>query len=267
MEPMKGKDRIILALDAPTRKEAEKLFSELCNYVGAFKIGLQLLSTADGQGIVDTITQTGFKVFYDGKFNDIPNTIAGAAKSVASRGVWAFNVHANAGAEAMKAAVRERGRSLVLAVTVLTSLSHADLVELGIEKDHGIADEKERKTFEPARVLYHVLERAKLARECGLDGVIASPLEAGFIRDRVPAEFLIVTPGIRPTWAAAGDQKRITTPADAIRSGADYLVIGRPITNPPENVDAFFPDQPNLTRRQRAALHIAEEIVKGMVTS
>ena len=217
------KDRIIVALDVPERDSALRLVEQLSGLVGMFKIGSQLF-TAEGPGLVREIVEAGERVFLDLKFHDIPNTVAGAAESASRLGVSIFNVHALGGAKMMEAAahaVKDRGilwmtRPAVLAVTVLTSMDENNLAEVGVNAD----------------VNSEVVRLATLARDSGLDGVVASPREIRLIREFVASEgFIILTPGIRPAGTATGDQKRIATPLDAIRDGADFLVIGRAITS------------------------------------
>jgi orotidine-5'-phosphate decarboxylase len=217
------KDRIIVALDVPDRGSALRLVEQLSGLVGMFKIGSQLFA-AEGPALVREIAEAGERVFLDLKFHDIPNTVAGAAESAARLGVSIFNVHALGGIDMMRAAtdaVKDRGilwmtRPAVLGVTVLTSMDEANLADVGINSD----------------VNSQVVRLATLAREAGLDGVVSSPREIRLIREFVASEgFIILTPGIRPSWSASGDQKRIATPLDAIRDGADFLVIGRAITS------------------------------------
>jgi orotidine-5'-phosphate decarboxylase len=217
------KDRIIVALDVPGRDSALRLIEQLSGLVGMFKIGSQLF-TAEGPGLVREIVEAGERVFLDLKFRDIPNTVAGAAESAARLGVSIFNVHALGGAEMMRAAahaVKDRGilwmtRPAVLGVTVLTSMDETNLAEVGVNTDMNS----------------EVVRLAALARDSGLDGVVASPREIRLIREFVASEgFIILTPGIRLAGTATGDQKRIATPLDAIRDGADFLVIGRAITS------------------------------------
>ena len=217
------KDRIVVALDVPGRDRALRLVEQLSGLVGMFKIGSQLF-TAEGPDLVREIVGAGERVFLDLKFHDIPNTVATAAESAARLGVSIFNVHALGGAEMMRAAahaVKDRGilwmtRPAVLGVTVLTSMDESNLAEVGVNTDMNS----------------EVVRLATLARDSGLDGVVASPREIRLIREFVASEgFIILTPGIRPAGTATGDQKRIATPLDAIRDGADFLVIGRAITS------------------------------------
>ena len=251
---MNAQKRIIAALDVSTRDEAALLVEELVPYVGCFKIGLELMTAIGGPQAVELIHSLSGNVFYDGKFKDIPNTVAQASRAVAQQGVAMFNIHCLAGSEAMRK-TREAVDTaisvdetimlprkvltspLILGVTILTSLNYNDLVELGIFKELNIANPEERAHIERETMENLVVRHlARLAQENGLDGVVASPKEIKSIREYCGPDFKIVTPGIRPLWANVDDQKRFTTPAEAIFAGADYLVIGRPITKPPKNI-------------------------------
>jgi orotidine-5'-phosphate decarboxylase len=216
------KDRLIVALDVESAREALTLFARLREHAGMFKIGSQLF-TAAGPNIVRELVEEGARIFLDLKFHDIPNTVAGAAIEAARLGVSMFNVHALGGSEMMRRTreavqeVSEREglkRPAIIAVTALTSANSAALEEVGIASGTDAL----------------VTRLARLAEECGLDGVVASPREIASVRDHVRTKgFLIVTPGVRPQDSTTDDQKRVMTPAEAIRAGADYLVIGRPI--------------------------------------
>jgi orotidine-5'-phosphate decarboxylase len=218
MEQMK--QRLIYALDAAGFNLAEEQVEQLSDLVGVFKIGKQLF-VREGPAVVRMVQSLGGKVFLDLKFHDIPFTVAEAAAAASRLQVEMFNVHA-LGGRAMMAAARqavdkaadEQGRPgpKVLAVTILTSLADKDLAELGLGK-----------------VQETVLRLAALAQKAGLDGVVASPQEVAAIRKECGPDFLIVVPGVRPSGGEVGDQKRVMTPAEAIRAGADYLVVGRPI--------------------------------------
>jgi orotidine-5'-phosphate decarboxylase len=231
MTPPEPKDRLIVALDVDTRAQAESLVDRLGGLVGQFKIGSQLF-TACGPAAVEAVQKRGGRVFLDLKFHDIPTTVAGAAREAARMGVFMFNVHASGGRAMMRAAAdgaavtaKELGasRPLVLAVTVLTSLDRAALGrELGVTSS----------------VEGHVLHLCRLAREAGLDGCVASPIEIAAIRRQLGPAWVIVTPGVRPAGSEAGDQARIATPAAATRAGAHYLVVGRPITGAADPVKA-----------------------------
>jgi len=227
----KAKDRIIAALDVATAAEAREIVAELRDAVGAFKIGSQLF-TASGPDLVREFTGAGLKIFLDLKFHDIPNTVANAAIEAARLGVWMLNVHVLGGADMIKRTVddvrgacqREKiARPLVIGVTILTSSTDAMLYEVGIKSD----------------VEAEVVRLARLAADCGLDGIVASPYEAAVVRKSVKKpDFLIVTPGIRSLSATKDDQKRVKTVAQAIEDGSDFVVIGRPIIEAKNRLDA-----------------------------
>lgn len=216
------RERIIVALDVDSALEARSIINELRGSVGAFKVGLRLF-TAEGPAFVRNIAESGTRIFLDLKFHDIPNTVAMAAIEAARLGVWMFNIHAAGGSEMMKRTAAEvrglcerehRQMPVIIAVTVLTSSDDSTLAECGIA----------RNASEQALIF------AKLVAQCGLDGVVASPRDSSAIRQCCPgAGFVIVSPGIRPATGTNDDQKRVMTPADAVRAGSDYLVIGRPI--------------------------------------
>ena len=226
-----SKEKIIVALDVSTADEARKHIEELRGEVGAFKIGLQLFSSA-GASFVREVVEKDIKLFLDLKFHDIPNTVAKAAIEIARMGVWMFNVHSIGGGEMMRRTFEEVSevcekenlrQPKIIGVTVLTSSNIETLRETGINKE----------------VDSQVVNLAELTAECGLDGVVASPLETGLIRENIKKDdFIIVTPGIRPTFATNDDQKRVMTPKDAIKSGTDYLVIGRPILQADDKLKA-----------------------------
>jgi orotidine-5'-phosphate decarboxylase len=217
---MQIKDRLIVALDVTEREKALELVEMLHDCCGMFKIGLEPFCIF-GPTFVEEIQDRGGKVFLDLKFHDIPRTVAQAGRAAARLGVEMFNVHIAGGSEMMKAvveAVREetagKKQAKILGVTVLTSLGADELTrDLGIDRSP----------------LEQVIFWAQEARECGLSGVVASPREISAIREHCGRDFLIVTPGIRPAGFESGDQKRISTPGDAVRSGVDYIVVGRPI--------------------------------------
>ncbi len=225
-----GAERIIAALDVESADKAEDLARRLSSSVGSFKVGKQLF-TAEGPSVVRRIKEVGGGVFLDLKFHDIPNTVALASAEASRLSVDLFNVHAlgggrmiEAAAKAAREAAEERGltRPKLLAVTVLTSMSAEDLEAVGLGRDVEAA----------------VVRLAKLARDSGADGVVASAKETPIVREACGNDFLIVTPGIRPSWAAAGDQRRVVTPKDALALGSDYLVIGRPITGADDPAEA-----------------------------
>lgn len=217
-----ARKRLIFAMDVDNFADAEKWVKLLHEKVGVFKIGKQLF-TKCGPDVVRMVRGEGGDVFLDLKYHDIPNTVAMAGTEATRLGVRMFNVHALGGREMMEKTVAEvdklhpRGdaaRPLLLAVTILTSSNDQTLREIGIERP----------------VAEMVPRLATLARQAGFDGVVASPKEVQLIRAACGPDFAIVTPGVRPTFAAQDDQKRVTTPAAAIAVGADYLVIGRPIS-------------------------------------
>jgi orotidine-5'-phosphate decarboxylase len=228
---LKPHERIVVALDVETGLEALALVDALRGTVGMFKVGKQLF-TAEGPALVHRIVDRGERVFLDLKYHDIPATVAKASVEAARLGVAILNVHASGGremlertAEAVAAFCEREGRArpIVLAVTVLTSLDDASIEETGVAG--GTAAQ--------------VVRLARLARECGIDGVVASPLEIARIRSDVAAtNFVVLTPGIRPAGSAKEDQKRVMTPGEALAAGSDYLVIGRPITAAPDPVEA-----------------------------
>lgn len=209
--------RVIVALDYAQAQSAMALVERLQPSACKLKVGKELF-TAAGPALVEAIVKRGFDVFLDLKFHDIPNTVAQACKAAAALGVWMLNVHA-LGGRAMLDAAREAigsgpGGPHLIAVTVLTSMAEPDLREIGIETSP----------------LLEAMRLARLAGDCGLDGVVCSAHEAGAIRDEVGSRFLRVTPGIRLPEDGAGDQKRIMTPQLAVEAGASYLVIGRSVT-------------------------------------
>ena len=217
-----ARDRLIIALDVEGAVEARRLVAELNEFAGAFKVGLKLFTSA-GPSFVRELCDSVIKIFLDLKFHDIPNTVAKAGIEAAGTGVWMFNVHASGGNEMMTAVVSEVSafcekrsitRPKMIGVTVLTSSNQETLKQVGIEGS-------------PAD---RVMRLVRLAKGSGLDGVVASPQESRSIRTEIGSGFTIVTPGVRPINASNDDQKRVMTPSDAIRAGADHLVIGRPIT-------------------------------------
>jgi len=218
--------RIIVALDFPAEARALALLERLDPARCRVKVGKELF-TRVGPRLVETAAAAGFDVFLDLKFHDIPNTVAAACAAAADLGAWMMNVHASGG-PAMLRAARERLEAhpsppLLIAVTVLTSLDSADLAAVGCAGD-------------PAE---RVLKLARLTQSAGLDGIVCSPLEAASVRAALGADLKLVTPGVRPASAERGDQKRVMTPAQALSAGADYLVIGRPITGAPEPMRAL----------------------------
>lgn len=228
---LSARERLVLALDVNNFKKAEELVDKLTDYVGVFKIGNQLF-TAEGIKVIKMVQEKGGKVFLDLKFHDIPNTVARAAEVVSKLGVYIFDIHTSGGYEMMKATVEASKKSsfalgiskpLILGVTLLTSINQEIL-----EKEIGI-----KKSLEE-----QVVHLAKLAEAAGLDGVVASPWEIKALRAACGEGFVILTPGIRPAGKSDDDQKRIMTPQEAIKLGADFIVIGRPITNATNPVKA-----------------------------
>jgi len=209
--------RVIVALDFPTASQALALVARVTPQQCRLKVGFELFTSA-GPALVETLVRKGFDVFLDLKYHDIPNTVAGACAAAARLGVWMVNVHALGGRDMLRAArdAIDLGarRPLLIGVTLLTSHSAQDLAAIGLPPD-------------PAA---QATRLAGLAKEAGLDGVVCSAREAAELRSAHGPNFCLVTPGIRPAGAATGDQQRVMTPADAVRAGAHYLVIGRPIT-------------------------------------
>jgi orotidine-5'-phosphate decarboxylase len=224
--PQHDTARVIVALDYPDAAPALALAERLDPATCKLKVGKELFVRA-GPALVERLGRLGFKVFLDLKFHDIPNTVAQACKAAADLGVWMVNVHAYGGLKMMRAARAALGeaatRPKLIAVTVLTSMDGEDLRQIGLEVD-------------PAS---QVERLARLTHAAGLDGVVCSAREATLLRAALGKDFLLVTPGIRPAGSDAGDQSRILTPAKAIAAGADYLVVGRPITQAAEPVAAL----------------------------
>ncbi len=227
---LSAKDRLIVALDVDNQEHALSLVDQLKPFVGLFKIGSQLFTSA-GPGLVSEVIRRGAKVFLDLKYHDIPNTVASAVVAAMRLGVSICNVHALGGLEMMcqvreeceRVAARENlTKPILLAVTVLTSHDQASINSLGFN--------------EPLNEL--VVGLAKLTAKAGLDGVVASAHEIGLVRTAVNNSFIVLTPGLRPSWAANQDQKRVMTPEQALINGADYLVIGRPILADPSPANA-----------------------------
>jgi orotidine-5'-phosphate decarboxylase len=215
-------DKIIVALDVATQDEALSLVHQLSSRISRFKIGLQLY-TAEGPAIVRKIVATGARVFLDLKLHDIPNTVAGAVESAKTLGVEMLTIHLSGGEPMIRAALEAAEDQLILVgVTVLTSQTNDTLGAIGCSD--GVEDQ--------------VLRLAKLGVGCGIRALVASPREAAILRAEFGDQVKIITPGIRPAGTTIGDQKRITTPRDAIQAGADFLVIGRPIVADPDPLAA-----------------------------
>jgi orotidine-5'-phosphate decarboxylase len=233
------KDRLIVALDVPTAIEAQEIVYALGDSVSFYKVGLQLFA-AEGPQFVSELVNSGRKVFLDLKLHDIPNTVAGAVKAAAELGVHMLTVHASGGRKMLQEAVAASKSGtyhpIILGVTVLTSLSPADLTESGV----------------PSSISDQVQRLARLTQAAGCGGIVTSPQEASGVRSILGPGLAIVTPGIRPAGSEAQDQSRIATPSAAIRSGASHLVVGRPITG--------------ADNRNRAALKILGEIGSALGT-
>ncbi|EXJ15951.1 orotidine-5'-phosphate decarboxylase [Imhoffiella purpurea] len=226
--------RIIVALDFAAAEPALALVDRLDPDRCRLKVGKELF-TRLGPAFVEGLQARGFQVFLDLKFHDIPNTVAAACEAAADLGVWMVNVHASGGSRMMETARARLSRvanpPLLIGVTLLTSMDASDLAGIGCP-----GDPRER-----------VMALARLARDAGLDGIVCSPLEAAPVRAALGRDFLLVTPGVRPAGAAAGDQKRIMTPAEALAAGSDHLVIGRPITQAPDPLAALLEIERSLT--------------------
>jgi orotidine-5'-phosphate decarboxylase len=212
--PTEPRDRLIVALDFPSAVQALSMAEQLAGTVGYFKIGLQLF-TAAGPEIVRAMGATGAKVFLDLKLHDIPNTVAGAVRAADALGVQMLTVHLSGGRAMLEAAVAARTSAMMLlGVTVLTSANAETL------RETGLADSVDDQ----------VVRLAEIGARAGMDGLVASPHEVTRLRERLGHSVTIVTPGVRPAWSETNDQKRFMTPRQALECGADYLVIGRPIT-------------------------------------
>ena len=219
--------RVIVALDFPGGREALQFVEQLSPGSCRLKVGKELFTSA-GPDLVRQLVTLGHDVFLDLKFHDIPNTVARACEAAAQLGVWMVNVHASGGRRMMEAAsvaVQNAGgrKPLLIGVTVLTSMGPEDLAEVGVQADP--AEQVERL--------------ARLAKDSGLDGVVCSPREAARLRTSLGDDSMLVTPGVRPAGASTDDQTRVMTPADAMRDGSDYLVIGRPVTRASDPVRAL----------------------------
>src|SRR3954465_13619931 len=214
---LSARDRLIVALDVPHAADAQKLVRTIRDTASIYKIGKQLF-TSEGPDLVRNLVSSGRKVFLDLKYHDIPNTVASAVRCAAELNVAMLTVHASGGSKMLRAAAdaaaQSAGKPLVLAVTVLTSMADEDLHEIGIT---GSAQDQ-------------VLKLAKLAQKAAVGGLVASPSELKALRHAIGQDMKIVTPGVRPVGSDKGDQARVATPADAIANGADYIVVGRPIT-------------------------------------
>lgn len=222
--------RIIVAMDFSSQDECLKIAKSLNPSHCRLKVGKELF-TACGPGVVRALHDLGFEVFLDLKFHDIPATVAKAVSAAADMGVWMVNVHASGGESMLSAAAEalanRASRPKLIAVTILTSMSQSDVAKLGYSRS----------------LEEQVVFLAQLSHQCSMDGVVCSSKEAGMLKQQIANDFLTVTPGIRPSWAAKNDQQRILTPEQAVASGSDYLVIGRPITqsqNPAESCERIY---------------------------
>lgn len=230
-KPKSARDKLVLPLDVNTMDEAKELVKELKDYVGVFKVGLQLF-TSVGPDIIKMIQDEGREIFFDGKFHDIPNTVAKASANLVKHGVTFFNIHITGGSKMISSCLklsRETAKSLdlpkptVLGVTLLTSFGQRTLTE---------------ELLINLNIDDYVTQLAKVAKKSGLDGIIASATDVQKIKKECGDDFIILCPAIRPTWSVVNDQIRVVTPRDAIKAGVDYLVIGRPITSAKDRVSA-----------------------------
>jgi orotidine-5'-phosphate decarboxylase len=228
---VKSRPEVITALDVESRVDALSLVSDLGGIVDFFKVGSRLF-TAEGPSMVRELREAGARIFLDLKFHDIPATVAGSVRAATALGVRMMTLHASGGFDMMKAAAIAAGeaagelgvqRPLLVGVTVLTSLSREDLSAV-MPAGGTVSD-----------IVLHLADRAQAA---GLDGIVASVEEARLVKKRFGREFVVVTPGIRPSGADSGDQKRIATPREAVGAGSDYLVVGRPIIQAPSPAEA-----------------------------
>lgn len=231
IKPIEAKDRIILALDVDDLEEAEKLVVELKDFVGYFKVGLQLF-TSYGFSAIKMIKDHGANVYCDLKFHDIPNTVSHACSNLIKHNINFFNIHLQGGSKMVMQAVKtskDVSKSLgidpptILGVGLLSSFGQRTLTEeLCVEKS----------------LEEYIMNLAKIAKNCGLNGIVAGASESKKMRQEVGDDFIILCPATRPTWAAVNDQVRVDTPTEAIKAGVDYLVIGRPITDADDKVAA-----------------------------
>lgn len=223
----KSDPKIIVALDFPDEKQTLNFVRQLNPNLCRLKIGKELF-TATGASLVEKLMTQGFEIFLDLKFHDIPNTVANACRSAAELGVWLVDMHASGGKRMMEAAANAvanfQNRPKLIAVTVLTSMTADDLAEIGIQTP----------------VEQQVLKLAQLAQHSGLDGIVCSAQEAALLRQQIGNNFLLVTPGIRPASNQTDDQRRTMTPLQAINAGSSYLVIGRPITQAKNPLQALM---------------------------
>lgn len=219
---MNPRDRLIVALDVDNFEKAEELIDILSEDIDIFKVGIAPF-TGFGQALINKLETAGKKVFLDLKIHDIPNTVRNAVRFAVKKGVFMMNLHCLGGVKMLEAAREEaNGKTILLGVTVLTSMEEKDIHEIGLS----------------GTVMEKVLELAAIAEKAGLDGVVASSQEARMIKEKMGKNFIVVTPGIRPELEISGDQKRVLTPKRAVREGADYIVVGRPIIQAEDPVEA-----------------------------
>ncbi|HEX8076610.1 MAG TPA: orotidine-5'-phosphate decarboxylase, partial [Chthoniobacterales bacterium] len=244
---LQPRDCLIVALDFPTQAKALALVAALADSVSTYKIGLQLY-TAAGPAVVQAVAATGAKIFLDLKLHDIPNTVAKAVAAAGELGVAMLTLHLSGGAAMVKAAVETKPPHLsLLGVTVLTSATQETLGEIGVQ----------------AELTEHVTHLGEMGSRSGIDGLITSPQEVALLRQRLGPQIMLVTPGVRPAWAAADDQKRFTTPRQAVDRGADYLVIGRPITaaaDPRAAVERVVEELSRSGVSMLGALHVYDDL-------
>ncbi|MDD3594426.1 MAG: orotidine-5'-phosphate decarboxylase [Candidatus Gastranaerophilales bacterium] len=225
------KDYLVLALDVDTIEEAAELVRELKDYVGMFKVGLQLY-TSEGSDVIKMIQDEGAKVFFDGKFHDIPNTVAKASSTLVKKGVNTLTVHIKGGSKMLATTVKmvketakkyHFERPKILGVSILTSFGQRTLTE-EIKVSLNIDE--------------YALALSKMAKDAGLDGVLSASVDVASIKKTCGEDFIVMCPAVRPTWSVVNDQVRVITPADAIKAGFDYMIIGRPITSAPDRISA-----------------------------
>ena len=231
-----SRERLIVALDVSSAREARDLVHRIGDEAGLYKVGLQLF-TAEGPGLVRELVSSGRKVFLDLKFHDIPNTVGQAVRQAAELGASMLTIHGTGGMAMLKAAAEAAaGRVTLLAVTVLTSMNDEDLRQVGVA----------------GRVLDQALRIAALAKAAGFGGVVSSPREATQLRRSLGEGFAIVTPGVRPAGSALNDQQRVATPGEAIAAGATHVVVGRPITHAADPAEAARAITSEIQRAQAA---------------
>lgn len=234
--PANARERLIVALDVSSAREARDLLHRIGDEAGLYKVGLQLF-TAEGPGLVRELVSSGRKVFLDLKFHDIPNTVGQAVRQVAELGASMLTIHGTGGMAMLKAATEAAaGRVTLLAVTVLTSMNDEDLRQVGIA----------------GRVLDQALRIASLAQSAGFGGIVSSPKEAAQLRRSLGEGFAIITPGVRPAGSALNDQQRVATPGEAIAAGATHVVVGRPITHAADPAEAARAITSEIQRAQAA---------------